>query len=313
MNLIICLTPLQMFIAEKVIKKKNIKNNILVVIAYNDNDKFRYYYEKLSLLCEESYFFLIDNSTLLGRIFSMLKLKFFLPSINKNFFESCYLASIDCSYIQLITSSIKYNNLYTFDDGTINLLPNSSYYEDKNYSFSERIFRVLFGINDCVSLYRQKSKLHYTIFKNNRNIIDNTEFIPLVELKQQSHHVHDEIVKIFLGQPLSEINITKDKLIEFLVKEKIDYYYPHPREKEIIDNINYIDSNKIFEDYLVDYIEKNISVKIEVYTFFSTVILNIKDLKNIKVFSLYYKNLPIGINGVYEIFKDYNIEIRDFL
>ena len=42
MNLIICMTPLQMLIAEKIIDKKGLKDNILFVVAYSDNDKFRY-------------------------------------------------------------------------------------------------------------------------------------------------------------------------------------------------------------------------------------------------------------------------------
>lgn len=310
MNLIICLTPLQMLIAEAIIKKKQLKNNILVVIAYNDNDKFRYYYNRLGSLCDESYFFLIDNSSLFNRIKAMARLKLFVLSLGKYDFSSCHLASIDCSYIQLITSGIKYKELYTFDDGTINLLEDSPYYKDKQYSFLEKLFRTGFGIKDSASSYRRKSILHYTIFKDNSNIIDHTEFISFVQSNViQSSNV-DKVIKIFVGQPLSEIKVDKNTVISFLKSEKIDYYYPHPRDKVFFDNVEYIYSNRIFEDYLIGYLEYNVSVEVNVYTFFSTVVMNIKDLNRVNVISLFSSQVPDSFIGVYELFRESNIEIR---
>lgn len=309
MNLIICLTPLQMLIAETIIKKKQLKNNILVVVAYNDNDKFRYYYNRLSLLCNASYFFLIDNSSLFNRIKAMARLKLFVSSLSKYDFSSCYLASIDCSYIQLITSSIEYQKLYTFDDGTINLLADSSYYRDKSYSLLERVFRIGFGVKDTVSSYRKKSILHYTIFKNSQNIISNVEFIHLIEKRYEANTSSGEI-KIFLGQPLSEINIEKDLLLELIARERIDFYYPHPREKEIFDGIEYIKSEKIFEDFLVEYLEQNKDKTVTVFTFFSTAIINIKDIDNVKVVSYYAEQIDPKFYNVYDIFRGMNIQVK---
>lgn len=310
MNLIICLTPLQMLIAEAIIKEKKLKNTILVVIAYNDNEKFRYYYKRLGLLCDKSYFFLIDNSSLWNRIKAMIQLRKFLSLLKKHKFSSCYLASIDCSYIQLITSGIKYQKLYTFDDGTINLLADSPYYKDKSYLFPEKVFRYIFSIKDKVSLYRKESILHYTIFKNSRNIISNTEFISFIKFNDVNESNVDKIIKIFVGQPLSEIKVDKDAFICFLENENIDYYYPHPRENEYFDNINYIYSDKIFEDYLVEFLENNTNVKVKVYTFFSTVVMNVNDLKRVKVISLFSRQIPDHFIGIYELFRENKIEIR---
>ncbi|HHW7570481.1 TPA: glycosyltransferase family 52 [Mannheimia haemolytica] len=309
MNLIICLTPLQMLIAETIIKKKQLKNNILVVVAYNDNDKFRYYYNRLSLLCNASYFFLIDNSSLFNRIKAMARLKLFVSSLSKYDFSSCYLASIDCSYIQLITSSIEYQKLYTFDDGTINLLADSSYYRDKSYSLLERVFRISFGVKDTVSSYRKKSILHYTIFKNSQNIISNVEFVHLIEKRYEASKSSDEI-KIFLGQPLSEINVERDLLLELIATEKIDFYYPHPREKEIFDRVEYIKSEKIFEDFLLEYLEQNKDKVINVYTFFSTAILNVKDISNVRVISCYSEQIDPRFHNIYNLFQKLNVPIK---
>lgn len=310
MNLIICLTPLQMLIAEAIIKEKKLKNNILVVIAYNNNEKFRYYYERLGLVCDKSYFFLIDNSSLWNRVKAMIQLKKFLSLFKKHNFSSCYLASIDCSYIQLITSGIKYQKLYTFDDGTINLITDSSYYKDKKYSFPEKVFRCLFGIRDTVSIYRQGSIRHYTIFKGDENIIDNTEFISLINVKKRDNSPVSGAVKIFLGQPLSEIKVEKQLLLDFLNSEKINFYYPHPRELEIFENVQYIRSEKIFEDFLIDYLERNQDKEILVYTFFSTAILNIKDIDNVRVISCYTEQIDPRFYNVYDLFQKMNISIK---
>ena len=51
-SLIMCVTPLQMIIAEKIIKLNPEQNFDLLVIALCDNDK--YYFDKLKKLC--SYF-----------------------------------------------------------------------------------------------------------------------------------------------------------------------------------------------------------------------------------------------------------------
>ena len=100
MNLIICMTPLQMLIADRIIDKKGLKDNILFVIAYSDNEKFRHYYNRLSRKCVLSYFFKINENNLLTRLFSMIRLKKIVSSLSIKNFNSCYLASIDCSYIQ---------------------------------------------------------------------------------------------------------------------------------------------------------------------------------------------------------------------
>lgn len=311
MNLIICLTPLQMLIAEKIIQNKNLKNNILICLSYNDSDKSKYYYNRLSLLCKESYFFMINHSSLLKKIFSMSRLRLFLKKIKKNSFSGCYLASIDCPYIQLITSNIKYKNLYTFDDGTINLLETSPYYQDKKYSFFENVFRLLFSINDKVSKYIKKSLIHYTIFKDNRNIIDRTEFISLFDIQSLNQSTSKKITKFFLGQPLFEIKLKKETLMKFLNQEKIDYYYPHPREIEKIEGINYVINNKIFEDYLIDYLDKNSGETLEIYTFFSTAILNVKDMSRVRVISCYHRNIDNRFKSIYELFQKMDIPIKD--
>lgn len=312
MNLIICLTPLQMLIAEKIIKKKSLQNCILIVVAYNDNPKFRYYYSQLSKQCRESYFFLINNKTFFERIKAMFKLKMFLLKLNKINFSGCYLASIDCSYIQLLTSGIKTEKIYTFDDGTVNLISDGIYYKSRPYSLAEKCFRILFSIHDTVESYRKKSTLHYTIFNNTSNIIDDTEYISLInDICSKQYQSIKKTVKIFIGQPLFEINVKKETLLTFLKQEEINYYYPHPREIERFDSITYLTSDKIFEDYIMDYLEQNPTHSLEIYTFFSTAILTIRDIKRISIIPCYTDEIDPKYHSVYNFFRQMNIPIKN--
>ena len=46
-SLIVCLTPLQMLIAEKIISLNPDKQFDLLVIALSDNEKYKHYYQKV--------------------------------------------------------------------------------------------------------------------------------------------------------------------------------------------------------------------------------------------------------------------------
>lgn len=310
MNLIICMTPLQMLIAEKIINKKGLKDNVLFVVAYSDNDKFRYYYDRLSQKCVLSYFFKINENNLFTRLFSMLKLKKIVSSLSIQNFNSCYLASIDCSYIQLITSNTKFEHIYTFDDGTINIIKTSSYYSDKKICFLERVLRLILNIKHTVSFYRKNSRLHYSIF-DNENIIQHVEKIEIVPNNSTPTEDHNSfsIVKFFIGQPLPEIHIPQKKLIDFLNYENINYYFPHPREKLELDCVNYITTDKIFEEYLADYLSENPTKLVYIYTFFSSVALSAKNIHRVKVISCYSNLINEKYLGAYQIFKNLGVNV----
>ncbi|ODQ39089.1 hypothetical protein BHC25_00050 [Mannheimia haemolytica] len=99
-------------------------------------------------------------------------------------------------------------------------------------------------------------------------------------------------------------------LLELIATEKIDFYYPHPREKEIFDRVEYIKSEKIFEDFLLEYLEQNKDKVINVYTFFSTAILNVKDISNVRVISCYSEQIDPRFHNIYNLFQKLNVPIK---
>ncbi|MBS5188198.1 MAG: hypothetical protein KHY73_12575, partial [Fusobacterium nucleatum] len=203
-------------------------------------------------------------------------------------------------------------NIYTFDDGTINLIKTSSYYSDKKISFLENILRLILRIKHTVSFYRKNSRLHYSIF-DNENIIKNIEKVELISNNSISKEDKNplNVVRFFIGQPLSEIHVPKQKLVDFLNYENINYYFPHPREKLELDCVNYIATDKIFEEYIADYLSDNPTKLVYLYTFFSSVALSVKNIPRVKVISCYSNLINKKYRDAYYIFKSLGINIID--
>lgn len=63
-NIIICTTPLQMLIAHKIIKTKADESFDLLVIAQQDNEKYRYYFNRLKKDCKKSLYYTLKKGGL---------------------------------------------------------------------------------------------------------------------------------------------------------------------------------------------------------------------------------------------------------
>ncbi|MDC5651110.1 polysaccharide biosynthesis protein, partial [Acinetobacter baumannii] len=112
-SLVICLTPLQMIIAEKVVAKQPSVD--LLVIALNDNNKYKYYFDNFQHPNLKKQYYLFDNNqSIFSKILKVVKFKNFFE-IN-DYYENVYISSIDNKYIHSILSKVKFDNLYTYDD-----------------------------------------------------------------------------------------------------------------------------------------------------------------------------------------------------
>lgn len=294
-SLIMCTTPLQMLIAERIIVLNSDKKFDLLVIALNDNKKYEHYYQKLKKICLDSLYYK-TNSGLLGFFAYIKQLK--NNNLNKCYKE-LYLASINSRHFQYIVSKNILSDVFTFDDGTANIINSSLYYMDNDLSKWKKIIWRFLGVNYYMFDIKEKSKLHYTIYEDVSNIISNTEFISLIpQLKLKSAIEGGEVVRFYLGQPLTEIHEKfSNEFIEYKIRKlKLNFYYPHPREKNYPKvDFEIIESNLIFEDFIVQYLMDNPKVNIEVYSFISTALLNISCLSRVSV--IYIKDV--------ELFKKY--------
>ena len=284
-SLIMCVTPLQMLIAEKIIHKFKDQKFDVIVVALADNEKYRYYYKKLEKISCNSFYY-VPKDGFLG----------FLEYINvlkKNGFAgkytNCFLASIDSRHFQYIISKNKNTNLYTFDDGTANIIKNSVYYINEKIPSWKKMIWNFIGIDSYIEDIIKSSKKHYSLYENVSNIVENTEYLKLFE-SSKSKSESTKKINIYLGQPLIEISdkFTEQYILKTLDNLQIDYYFPHPREKVIPKGkFEIILTPLIFEDYLIEYLAENKTVEINLYSYISSAVLNVKGLDRVNVKYIY--------------------------
>ncbi|WP_228138157.1 glycosyltransferase family 52, partial [Acinetobacter baumannii] len=118
-NLLICLTPLQMLIASKIVEQNPASYDVLC-LSYNENEKYDYYFNQLAQKCDSSWRFLVRSKSKIYRIFDFLRFSYFLSKLSEKKYNTIYLASIDNPFFHILLSKLSKNNIATFDDGTAN-------------------------------------------------------------------------------------------------------------------------------------------------------------------------------------------------
>ncbi|QIM66141.1 sialyltransferase [Mannheimia granulomatis] len=308
MNLIICYTPLQVKIAEYIVKKYSAEKFFGVFLGSEKNDKIKFYFDKMSSFCEKSIYIDISVETnKLGYLFSLIS--FPKKYLSISFFEKVFLANVNSLWIQKILSNIIFEELYTFDDGLGNIIKNPPILVEK--WLSRKIINCIIRNSYSVKKLLKINKKHFTIYPKYKNIISNVETLNIFSNREPSDlpsTTKDEI-SILIGQP---IFADKDRNISLINKVfsifNIDFYYPHPREYYHLSNIEYIYSKMIFEDYISELLLYK--SKIIVYTFFSSVALNIANFEGVEVriIKLSISENRDDITNAYRLFEELGID-----
>ncbi|EII6282559.1 hypothetical protein LHQ35_005347, partial [Escherichia coli] len=174
-SLFICVTPLQMLIAEKIIDKTRPVNIEIIVLAYQKNDKYMHYIKRLEKKCTNFTVLAVTPKNKLVTVIAFAKLHTILNKNMSKTYSEVYLSSIDNKYVQLIVSKLNYARLYTFDDGTANIIKSSAYYQEEKKTLKTNILRWIFGINKGLQEIKSEICKHYTIYPSVSNIVSNTE------------------------------------------------------------------------------------------------------------------------------------------
>lgn len=304
--LIVCMTPLQALIAERIIELKKGLDFTVLYICYANHKKNYHYFEKLSLKANNSYFHFVEN-----RLVDFIKFQILFDFKGYN---SLYVSSFHNMYCRYIYSKNDKCDLYTYDDGFGNLNREGVFYSDEKMSVKRKVLYSIFGISKNNSSFRDNSLIHYTIYNGKKNIIDNTFFINLFNNKEVLHKNKQNKIKhirFFIGQPLQALNPKYNDFFinSFLDKMQVDYYFPHPSESYSISNKCVVKTNLIFEDYVQKYIKDNPGCDIEVVSFFSTVLLNLKDQNSIEVKCVANNNLIQDFSDAYKVMNIFNIKL----
>lgn len=284
LELFICRTPLQAFIAKHIIKNSNntlLKN--VIYIPLSNNRMQRLYFDSLMNYADQGVFYVLDErSCKIKKLFDMICviLVFILRYGGRNF-KTIYLASIDDELVQLFLSKCNFEELKTFDDGSANYT-SSSFYNDKKGNFFVRLITKTLGRKYSKFSIKKISKEHFAL-SNLPNIIENTTKLNVLNVNPSNFN---EERNVLMGTRYESFT-RKDKVqtLKSMIRKvtsniDFDYYFPHPRE-EIDKNVNFcnVEDSRISEEKIIDLL--NVPYFVNIYTFPSSTILNLIELNNV--------------------------------
>lgn len=316
-SLFICLTPLQMLIVKRIIQDRSLSNCIIIVLAYQSNEKYDFYIKALKGVADKVLIVNVKPKNKLSTIIYFLKIKWMMfKELKKAKFQILYLASIDNKFVHSILSATTFSNLNTFDDGTANIISNSSYYNyhDKNKDLKDKILGVFYGGVDTAWV-RNKSNLHYTLYENIPNIIRNTVKINLFNKVNDCVPNCSYVKKIFIGFPIDESNFTAVLINKILIDNGISHYFPHPREYSFqhLNAVEVIQTVRIIEDYCTEILNGDSRISLELYGFVSTSLLNLSGLsQRIKAFSFFDEDLMFRYKDYYVLAEQLGVNLTHF-
>lgn len=287
----ICVTPLQLFIARKVVQEQRITDYVLVNINPHDQQVTRNYFAQLAENAIESDY-LVLNSRIIE---NYRKVSGVLRKWQKHRITSLYLASVDTVFAQYIIHRHPLAELYTFDDGSVNVLPSDIYHTKASLKIRQRTAYYLLRRHKDQDWIKLRIIKHFTIYQDMSNIVEAARLHNIDLFDDHYNLVPKEgaskDIKVFLGFDLSPKYFSAVKTIN------PDIYLPHPMEKRTESWINYTSTNLIAEEFLVQLLENFKSI--ELYACNSSVLLNVKSPRIQKVVVDLYGNTS-------QLQKEYN-------
>lgn len=313
-NLIICWTPLQMVIAEKIIDQNPNEKFHTMVMSYVKNEKFEHYFNRLKNKSERAYSFYMEspeeNKNYVYTSLLEVKLKsLLLPEV-----KTIYLSNMDKPEIHTVISSHPKAEIKTFDDGTANLIESSFLFFEEEV-INDKFYKSFINPNQTPKKIKNSSAEHFTIFKDLPNIMGKYSkkltYLPLFEYENEQNQPVKETVRILLGTVEKDLKNTSELAIK---RYNIDYATLHPRQEYKLDNVRTIETELIIEDYLLQELNKKPETQYEIYTFFSGAALTIKDFPRVKVIALKPTSFPkdYWLTPVYDLFEKADIPILEF-
>lgn len=321
-NLIICLTPLQALMAQRLMAQRAEPFDLLMLCYEDaDNAKFRHYFQVASAGSRHAEYALIPQSKWRRE----LGLPRLLRGLDKEY-ATAFAASIDNPNVQYVLNRIRFAALETFDDGTGNLIPGSVLYRNSS-NRQRQLMNRLRGIRLQTEDLRRLSRRHHTLYPGQPNIAAPTVPLDLWAAAEQGlpeKNMADVAAanptpvrtrRILLGQPLLPNAADNAALAESLLRRfEIGEYFPHPRETYCVSGTEYIASPLIFEDYLLESLRREPDTRFEVYHLVSTAALNVHAFPRTIVYAVRPAEAAFhtpGVVRIYEVMTQLGIPIID--
>ncbi len=310
-EIFICLTPLHIITAEKILEVEKIKSAVLLYIPDQNSKQHRYYFDRVSKEFRFSFYCPIKKNIFYDTLQILKCLKKLNLSLKKTVKPNIFIGNLRSIYPRLFIMSIDFSNIYTFDDGFANLLQKSFLHKDEKFIF--RCFFKLFNPSLQYANIKNNIKKHYSIFslkyqKNNHNKV----FIKLFDFDCNQPQKNKPLKKVLLSAPFFEYNLLTKKeeqsLYNYIVDQfEIDCILKHPNEqtiKKLSRKIDYAKTLLIAEEFISNLTN---DYRVKVYGFYSTALINIAlTNQDTEVFNIHYDRIHTKDNK--RIFDSFEIK-----
>ena len=268
MNLIFCTSPFQVLVAREVARHTKLEFYGMYLMMSNDSRQL-IYAEKMKEFCKEVC--VLQEEALRESLQQFLSDKVI---------TSLYLASLD-NPVAYSFFNPNQMQLFTFDDGSTSIIvPNM---------FTQNLNRVVSPLELTLGQMMSLSQKHFTVFNQTKLFEEKRQVRLSLNTKPEGFKRanNGKVIRVFLGQALGsvyeeeDIQITKQLTEKAIQDCKADIYYPHPRAVVEVEGVQLATPTSCFEEeiysLLADY------EFVEVYGFYSTAFLFVKEIEGVKV------------------------------
>lgn len=318
MNLIICATPFQVLVAEKIIEHFADEAFYGVMLMAADNPKYRYYGQRLLDKCGGNGWIYSQKKARakMWAVWDLCVLK--CKGLQLGRADKLFLSSLDAITVQTLISGLSFQTLYTFDDGTANIVPDSYYYtHDRHQGLAFRLLKTVLGNPYDLARLKAQSQTHFTVYRM-KNVFPNTHYLPLYAAEAVAADVQAvEEERIFIGQPIYEMqpdwsakkaNEANAALVGRIVRDyAIGFYLPHPRETYRIEGVAYLETEQVAEDFFARRFSG--SKRYVLYGFCSGAVMPFIGRDNVRVVCLLPDDCPPRLRAAYDLMAQLGAEI----
>lgn len=321
-NVIVCATPFQVLMAEKIIETRPDEPFFGVMLVSVDNEKYAFYAQRLLAKCGGRGLIYVQKKQKhpVWAVWDAVVLK--MHGLRMPSCRCLYVSSVDSILVQTFISGFDFDELYTFDDGTANITAYSHYYQhDRHQSLLRRLLKTVLRNPYDLAKLKALSRGHLSAFKL-PNVMGQAQHLSLYDMTARPSDVAvdgDKIERIFLGQPIYELQ--KD-LSPQMMKQKnrdlarriidgcgIDYYFPHPRENYRIEDIAYLETPLVAEDFFVRHFRPD--TRYVLYTLCSGAVLPFIGMAGVEIVSLRPHDCPDALITGYDLMRQAGVQVID--
>lgn len=299
MRLFICCTPLQAEIAAAIIEMERIPREQCAVFLYTsfDSEQYRHYYRRLRRLCSKGHYFVWRPGFWSYFRASRRILSRFQPS-------EVYMASIDSFFAQYAASLPSVRSVFTFDDGSVNLVPSSRYLRHRA-PLLKRLAWWLGGNRSSAARIQRSALAHFTIYDIKGQFNHGSVRVPMFWDRHPPRPTSRRCV-VLLGTVLREIS--KGGHAELLARLQAllravpvpVFFIPHPRgDVQLQENVRLLDGVNIAEEKIFGLLGQ--FDEVEIWGFSSSAQINLAKVPGIRNRFLSFPGEPHWMSEVRDL------------